>query len=469
MNFQILTLFPEFIESYLSSGVLGRAQAKGLIEVSTINPRDFVEGVHRAIDDRPFGGGDGMVMALAPLVASLNAARKIRPQAKVIYLSPQGRRWNEQQVQATLASGAKDFIFLSARYGGIDQRLFSLFEIEEVSIGDYVLAGGELPALVIMESLARKLPGVLGHEDSAKDDSFVRGWLEAPQFTRPSEFEGLKVPEILGSGHHQNIAMGRQVCSALVTFAKRPDLLLQGWETLSDADRRSFRRKLREMYLAKTDWSQWGIAPELAEQLERRLDELSAPSVKRTRNPIRLAMGLVHYPILDKSRKIVATNITNFDIHDIARAARTYGAERYYLIHPMQDQRMFVERVLDHWRVGEGTKFNASRKEALTNVRTASSVEEAMADWGAPRAALVCTHARAVPGAKDIDYGALRSRLEAGEPIFLLFGTGYGLPDDFMLRCDYLLAPIKSAGKDDFRHLSVRSAVSVILDRLLGA
>lgn len=184
----------------------------------------------------------------------------------------------------------------------------------------------------------------------------------------------------------------------------------------------------------------------------------------------RLAIGLVHYPIEDKQKNIVATNVTNFDIHDISRAARMYGVEKYYIIHPMREQIMFVERVLDHWRTGEGAKFNPSRKVALTRVQTAESYEAALLDWGVPEAMTVATHARSIPGVETVSFRDLKVQMwEQKKPCFLLFGTGYGMTEGFMKGCSAILEPIRGAPPDDFRHLSVRSAVSICLDRIMGA
>lgn len=182
----------------------------------------------------------------------------------------------------------------------------------------------------------------------------------------------------------------------------------------------------------------------------------------------RLSLGLVHYPILDREKKIVATNVTNFDIHDIARAATVYGVENYYIIHPMQEQLMFVDRILDHWRVGSGSKFNPYRKTALNNVFTATDVEAAKRHWGV-KCFTVGTHARAVPGVPDITIPLLKQKIAGGdEPCLLLFGTGFGLTQEFMQGCDAILESIRGAPPKDYRHLSVRSAVSIYLDRIMG-
>ena len=183
-----------------------------------------------------------------------------------------------------------------------------------------------------------------------------------------------------------------------------------------------------------------------------------------------LAVALMHYPTKDRQGHLVATNITNFDIHDIARACRVYGVERYYLVHPLQDQLMFVERVLDHWNVGEGSKFNPMRKTALRDVRTAPNLEAALNDWGHPGARIVATHARSLAQQKTYSFSSFKEVLqEDSEPYILVFGTGFGLTQDFMKSCYGLLEPIKGDSSDDYRHLSVRSAVSICLDRLLGS
>jgi hypothetical protein len=197
---------------------------------------------------------------------------------------------------------------------------------------------------------------------------------------------------------------------------------------------------------------------------------------------MKVAVGLLHYPIFDARKNIVATNITNLDIHDIARASRVYGVDRYYLIHPMQDQLMFVSRILEHWRIGDGAKFNPMRRTALTMVHTAESLDSALQDWGGDPE-LIGTHARKFEDVPLVAFKDLKAEMDARRAeekaqkspeseekrIFLLFGTGYGLTDDVMRRCSRLLEPIRGSSIDDYRHLSVRSAVSICLDRLLGS
>lgn len=183
----------------------------------------------------------------------------------------------------------------------------------------------------------------------------------------------------------------------------------------------------------------------------------------------RISLGLVHWPILDRRGQVVATNVTNFDIHDIARACRTYGLENYYIINRVKEQLMFVSRVLDHWQVGQGSQYNPMRKTALGMVRLAETVEEAIKNWDCDPL-IVATTARSLESPPRISFRELRTRLieDPKRPVFLVFGTGFGLHSDVLSRAHFLLEPIRGASPDDYRHLSVRSAVSICLDRLLG-
>ncbi|MBU2840150.1 tRNA (guanosine(37)-N1)-methyltransferase TrmD [Acidithiobacillus thiooxidans] len=225
MRFDVITIFPELIHGYLREGVLGRAQARGLIQIHAWNPRDFSDNVYRRVDDRPFGGGPGMLMMAPPLLAAIAAARAANPGAPVIYLSPQGQRLQQGAVQGF--AGADGLILLAGRYEGIDERVLAAVDAEW-SIGDYVLAGGELPALVLIEAVARQLPGLLGHADSAAEDSFAdNGLLDCPHFTRPEVVGDVRVPEVLLSGDHARIRSWRLQQSLGRTAERRPDLLAQ--------------------------------------------------------------------------------------------------------------------------------------------------------------------------------------------------------------------------------------------------
>lgn len=221
MRFDVITLFPEMMEA-LAVGVIGRARDKELINLQLWNPRDYTQDVHKTVDDRPYGGGPGMVMKIAPLDAAIEDARKANPSAKVIYLSPQGEPLTQEM--ATNLSQNDGLILLCGRYEGVDERLLQKQVDQEISIGDYVLSGGELPAMVLIDTVSRLLPGVLGHADSAEQDSFVNGLLDCPHYTRPEVLEGKQVPEVLLSGNHAAIEQWRLQQALVRTRERRPDL-----------------------------------------------------------------------------------------------------------------------------------------------------------------------------------------------------------------------------------------------------
>lgn len=222
MNIGIITLFPE-IFSALNYGVVGRAIIERQIELNIWNPRDYATDKHQRVDDRPYGGGAGMVMQVQPLQAAIQAAKQQLPQAAVVYLTPQGKVLNQALVQSLSTRPA--LILLNGRYEGIDERLIATEVDEEYSIGDYVLSGGEFASLVLIDAMARCLPGVLGHPDSAVQDSFTANRLDYPHYTRPESIAGLEVPPVLLGGDHQAIARWRLKQSLGRTWQRRPDLL----------------------------------------------------------------------------------------------------------------------------------------------------------------------------------------------------------------------------------------------------
>lgn len=223
LQFGVVTLFPEMLAAVEQYGVTGRAVKNGLVTISAFNPRDYAPEPHRSVDDRPYGGGPGMVMSVQPLREAISAARATLPGARVIYLTPQGNRLDQQSVINMAAY--KQVILVAGRYEGLDERLIRLYIDEEWSIGDYVLSGGELPAMVLIDAMARTLPGVLGHDSSADEDSFAHGLLDYPHYTRPEEIEGERVPAVLLSGDHQQIRLWRMKQALGRTWQRRPDLL----------------------------------------------------------------------------------------------------------------------------------------------------------------------------------------------------------------------------------------------------
>ncbi|HHV28687.1 MAG TPA: tRNA (guanosine(37)-N1)-methyltransferase TrmD [Clostridium sp.] len=243
MKFDVLTLFPELFDAVLGESIIGRARQNNIIQINTVNIRDFSLNKHRKVDDYPYGGGGGMVMMAQPICdAYLSIAEKLSYKPRVVYLSPQGRVLNQEIVKEL--STEEHLILLCGHYEGIDERVIEEIVDDEISIGDYVLTGGELPAMVLIDSVSRLIPGVLSSEESYSQESHYEGLLEYPQYTRPYEFSERKVPEVLMSGHHENINRWRRQQSLKRTYLKRPDMFER--LSLNEADRKLLEEALKE-------------------------------------------------------------------------------------------------------------------------------------------------------------------------------------------------------------------------------
>jgi tRNA (guanine37-N1)-methyltransferase len=238
LQFDVITLFPQMFDAVTASGVIGRARERGFYQLVAWNPRDFAHNAYRTVDDRPYGGGPGMVMMPEPLGKALAAARQRQmstgvKQPRVIHLSPQGRLLNHHRVMQLAAE--QGMVLLAGRYEGVDERVIAREVDDEISIGDFVLSGGELAAMVVIDCIVRQLPGVLGDAESASQDSFVNGLLDCPHYTRPEVYEGESVPQVLLSGNHAEIRRWRLKQALGRTWQRRPDLLLE--RALSDDER----------------------------------------------------------------------------------------------------------------------------------------------------------------------------------------------------------------------------------------
>jgi tRNA (guanine37-N1)-methyltransferase len=242
MKFDIVTIFPRMFDAPLAEGIVGRAITRGLVDLRVHDLRDFTEDRHRTVDDVPFGGGPGMVLKVKPVVDAVDAIRRERGEpATVILTSPQGRPFS--QAEAVRLSRLPHVVLICGRYEGVDERVRERVVTEDLSIGDYVLTGGELPAMVILDAVARLLPGAVGDEQSVEADSFSRGLLDFPHYTRPAEFDGMKVPDVLVSGHHGAIRRWRKREALRRTLERRPELLERA--DLDDEER-ALLRELNE-------------------------------------------------------------------------------------------------------------------------------------------------------------------------------------------------------------------------------
>jgi tRNA (guanine37-N1)-methyltransferase len=419
LKFQILTIFPELFEQFTKVGLISRGIAEEKLEISAIQLRDFAINKHGQIDDTPFGGGAGMVLRPETAVNAINYAKEKDPTAKVVLLTPRGKPLNQKlarEIFQDCKQNQSGLILLCPRYEGVDQRVVEKAVDLEISIGDYILMGGEIPGMVLIEAIARLVPGILGNPDSSVNESFENFLLEHPQFTKPQEFEGEKVPEVLLSGNHALIAKWQKEQAIKDTISRRPDLA-------------------KEKPLTK---------------------------------PKDFFVGLVHYPVEDKQGEIITSSITNLDIHDIGRSAKTYGVDGYYVIHPVKTLRRLADKICEHWASGFGFTYNHNRSDALALVKLTPALDDAISDiekrtGKLPK--LITTSAK--KSGKAVTFSEMRTILSyAEEPHLLILGTGWGLSSEVLERADYHLEPIY--GPTEYNHLSVRAAAAIFFDRLFG-
>ena len=454
MKFTVVTILPELIEpalSQLGAGVVGRARQAGVIQVATVNPRDFTSDRHRTVDDTPYGGGPGMVMKAEPLLAAIAAAATpvpadpgaapLAPPHRIL-VTPAGAPLTQARVRELAA--LPHIVLVCGRYEGLDERVIERAIDEQLSIGDYVLSGGELAALVIIDAVARFVPGVLGEATSVDDESHSAGLLEYPQYTRPLHLADdpalcdgpsgepggaarREVPAILTSGNHAAIAAWRRRQALERTARRRPDLFARFRP--SPADRKLLPPALRG----------------------------------------RTHLALVHHPVVDRTGAVITTALTNFDIHDLARSSLTYGLAGYHVVTPITSQRDKAAHIARLWIDDAQGEHRAA---ALRLVRTAASIDEVIetlaAEHGrAPIVVASSARASSFPGIPRRSPSELRAEAAADPaPLLLLLGTGWGLAEALIPSVSRMLAPID--GASDWNHLSVRSAGAILLDRLFG-
>lgn len=415
MKITVITAFPELMRNYLASSVLGRGIAAGKLEAEVVDIRDFSEGSYRQIDDYCYGSGGMMLMAepLAKAVESVSGGAK----PYVVYPSPQGVRLHQELVEDLARK--EHLVIVCGHYEGVDERFTEKYVDMEISLGDFVLTGGEMPAMAIVDAVSRLIPGVVGSESSVEEDSFYSGMLDTPHYTRPAQWRGERVPEVLLNGDAKAIERWRRRQSVERTLDRRPDIAGRA-----------------------------GIIPWLS----------GGAYVME-----------VHYPVLDKRGEKSSTAITGMDLHDIARACRTYGIKKYLLVTPIAQQREMAKRIAGHWTSGWGADYNPDRREAFSTLKIFASVQKAIA-WAEEKEKKpvfkIATTAKRHAGAQHW-LTLKREILRCDHSPLFIFGTGWGLHDEVMEMADAVMTPI-CGGKDGWNHLSVRSAVSITLDRFFG-
>ena len=420
VKIHILTLFPEMFKGFLSESIPFIAQEKGQLSVNLVDIRDFSEDKHRKVDDYPYGGGAGLVMKPEPLASAIDSVSQTSDiSLPVIYFTPQGRLLSQKTVREYLHS--PEIVIVCGHYKEIDQRIREKYITDEISIGDYVLSGGELPAMVFTDAIARLLENVISDPESALTDSHENGLLGYPCYTRPYDFRGMKVPDVLVSGHHKEIDKWLKQKAIELTQKVRPEFLV------SVSTEYNLSQKKTNVYL-----------------------------------------GLVHYPVYNKAGETITSGITNLDLHDISRSAMTYDIQRFFIIHPNDRQKEIFEHILAFWKTDIAAIYNQHRVDALSVIGFSKSINDTInfiKNQENNEPIIVTTTARHLDN--QVSFEKIKKMIEIAErPILLLFGTGNGLHDDTHKQADFVLNSIKQ--KANYNHLSVRSAVAIVLDRLFS-
>jgi len=426
VKISILTLFPELYKPFFETSLIGRAQARGDLVVGIQDFFAFCNPKER-LDCPTYGPGAGMVLKPLMVEQAIQAQEKQYGAAYKIFFSPHGKKLDQRQVRVLAEKiKEKDHIMLvCARYEGMDARVEEVYADEIVSIGDYVLMGGDLPAMVLLESVLRYVPGIVGKDESVRADSFSGPLVDYPEYTEPLEWHGLKVPDVVRSGNHRAIADWRR--------------------------EQAIKRTVRHHF----DWLR-----------TFKLDESLLLEVRAVVPPHYVA--LMHDEIQLKEGRVGTTSITTFDMHDIARSMLTYGLEKFFLVTPLEDQTKIAQTLLDFW-LGEGRAYNVHRHEAIKRVQLAQSIDGAITaieQETGKKPLLIATSAREQMSISVISYDDHALVWSHERPVLFVLGTGSGLSHTLLSRCDYVLPPL--VGLSNFNHLSVRSAAAVIFDRWLG-
>ena len=427
MRISALTLFPALYEPFVRTSLVARAIDSEIVSISVEDLFSFV-GPKKRIDSPSFGHGSGMLLRPEVIEQAITAQEhKYGPSYK-IFFSPQGKKLDQEMLSklASILHEKKHLMLIPARYEGMDARVEQEYADCVLSIGDYVLMGGDLPAMVFMEGVLRLIPGVIGKEDSVREESFSGAFVDYPEYTAPITWRGHEVPEIVRSGNHE---------------------ALRDW------------RKNEAAKTSVINHFQW-VRSHISDREDKRRAAQFIPS---------------HYVILMHDQVLVDTDregtssLTSLDIHDIARSATTYGIKNYFIVTPLVDQQRIAQKLLTFWQTEVGIEYNPQRHKALASVKLVSSLDEALAQINQIEASeplLLGTSAKESTGIPRLTYSDQEKVWSCSRPIAIVLGTARGLAPSVLNRCDYLLGPIE--GFSEYNHLSVRSAAAVILDRWLG-
>lgn len=427
MDISILSVFPEIYDSFLSTSLLKRAQENKILSFKLESFFSFVAPKER-IDAPPFGPGTGMLIKPEVVQKAIEHQEAQYGKAFKIFFSPQGKKLNQKSLQR-LADKLVDhthLMMIASRYEGMDTRVEQVYADEIISVGDFVVMGGDVPAMLLLEGLVRLIPGVVGKQESVERDSFFGPFVDYPEYTQPVEWQGRKVPDIVRSGNHGAIEHWRNDEAVKTSVLHHFDWVRS--YRLSDEQKTAVKKVLPAHYCA-----------------------------------------LLHDEVLLPDGRVGTSSVTSLDIHDVARSGRTFGIKNYYMITTLADQKKIVQRFLDFWKSDVGIDYNPHRHEAVGLIRVVDSLDEAIAAierQEGKRPVVIATSAQKQGFDKEITYFDQERVWAADRPVLLIFGTAQGLAPQVLERCDFVLVPVE--GFTDYNHLSVRSAVAIIFDRWLG-
>jgi len=442
MKISIITVFPEFYQEFIKTSLVARAVENKIVEFNFIKFSDLTSAGQR-IDEPVCGPGAGMIIKPEVLQKSIESCVQEHGDGYKIFFSPQGKKLEqpllkllanklyfcaqEEKIKKTLSVKNTHLILICARYEGIDERVQDYYADLVMSIGDYVLMGGDLPAQVFLEGFLRLIPGVVGKQESIEEESFSGSFLDYPEYGLPVEWKDKNIPEVVRSGNHAQIEKWRKEQAAKKTICRRFDWFISSQPSKQDI--------------------------EIAKQF--------VPNHY---------VALMHNQILVQDGREGNSSITSLDIHDIARSAATYGIKNYFVVSSLQDQHKILNTFLNFWHSKEGKDYNQSRFDAVKAILPAFSLNEAIEAIKEKEGLdpiIIATSAKQ-HGFEDkiIDYFSQGRLFALQRPVLILFGTAQGLSDQVLDRCDYLLLPLD--GLTDYNHLSVRSAAAIVLDRWLG-
>src|SRR3990167_28172 len=426
MNISLVTLFPQLYKPFLDASLIGRARQSGSITTDLINLLDLTEPKKR-IDSPTVGPGTGMLIKPEIMQKAIDIQQEKYGRAFRIFFSPQGKKIDKKLLKelAPIIQQQEHLMLIASRYEGIDARIEEEYADIVLSLGDFVLMGGDIPAMAFLEGILRLIPGIVGKLESVEKDSFTGPWVDYPEYTLPVEWQGHKIPEIVQSGNHAAIEQWRLDQAAQKTVIGHFQWL-RSW-ALKDKQKELAARYIPSHY-----------------------------------------MVLMHDQMRLKDGRIGTTSVTTMDIHDIARSCRTYGIKNFFISTPFIDQRTIVQTLLDFWQSDEGIRYNSHRHQAIRNVCLTESFEETVKyiEKKEGKKPIVIATSAQYHELPVLSYSDQQKVWEQSRPVLILLGTAHGISNTVLEQCNYMLAPIE--GFTDFNHLAVRSAAGIILDRWLG-